>query len=61
MKLGMIAIGELIALAELQLTGLLENSKEEFEIRISLFQWQLSLARSFSEMCFRGLERSFKV
>ena len=41
MKLGLIAIGELIALADLQLMALLENNREEFETRISLFQWQV--------------------
>ena len=41
--------------------GPLENNKEEFEIRISLFQRQLWLARSFSEMYFRGLEWSLKI
>ena len=41
MKLGLIAIGELIALADLQLMALLENNTEEFETRISLFQWQV--------------------
>ena len=41
MKLGLIAIGELKALADLQLMGLLENNTEEFEIRISFFQWQV--------------------
>ena len=41
MKLGLIAIGELIALAELQLMELLENIREEFEIRISLFAWKM--------------------
>ena len=38
MKLGLIAIGELIAL---QLMELLENIREEFEIRISLFAWNM--------------------
>ena len=41
MKLGLIAIGELIALADLQLMVLLENNTEEFETRIFLFQWQV--------------------
>ena len=41
MKLDLVAVGKFIALAELKLLELVENKKEAFKIRISLFAWKV--------------------
>ena len=50
MKLALIAIGKLIALAELQLMELLGNNSQEFKVSIFLFACKVCLARAL----FRG-------